>query len=212
MPPITRKKLETPTKSIKKSDTLKYSKTKERIRELVAEYNKLEITYKTAPTAENKRRMVEYAYHLKNPTRLSILFQNDKVYGTDGFLLGDGRIREAIQQDLNDGNLIKVDGLIRLPNTIPYENVSSTGNTVHILLNPRYIDELITILKTTLIDDSVQITVPCNNMIIIIELGDYTPNINNELLIKIKQIIMEFALTHRLLSKETCEKTKYYLN
>ena len=74
------------------------------------------------------------------------------------------------------------------------------------------IDELIDMLKTALIDDYVQIMAPCNNMIIIIEIGDYTSEINKELLIKIKQVIVTFSLSHRLVSKETSETTKYYLN
>lgn len=212
MPPVTRKKNAASIESSTKHDSPRKQKTKEILRELVAEYDKLLVEYTTNPTSENRRRKDEYKCHLKSANKLSSLFRDHIGIERNDTLTNDTKIREVIAEEIKNLNLVKVDGLIRLPKTIPYENISATGNTITIMLNSRFIDELITILKTTLIDDSVQITVPCNNMIIIIELGDYTPNINKELLIKIKQIIMEFSLTHRLLSKETCETTKYYLN
>ena len=58
---------------------------------------------------------------------------------------------------------------------------------------------------------NVLIQSPCSNMIQIIELGDYTPSMNEELKLKIKQYILELALNNNLTPKETSEHTKYAL-
>lgn len=193
---------ETPTKA----------KTREVIYQIIEEYDKLLLKQLNNPNLETEKAIEKYQLYLKNKHRLSTYFESyvedNKIEGT---LLSNGKIRELITVELDKESLVFVDGLIRKPRTISLENTRATGNVFTILTKQEHIVKLTKNLTKALFDVPAKILSPCNNMIIIIELGDYSPSMNKELKLLIKQVLFAFALDNDLRSEETSDTLKYTL-
>lgn len=176
----------------KRERTVKQLNTIRIIHEKVAWYDILLEKYNSEPTPENKMVLEDYATHLRNVSQLEE-YVYDYVKNMENTLLAKSKIRKVITEELQEGTLIKFEGLIRNPKTNPYENVPSTGNVIPIILPQQYINDLKSYLAKELVNESVRILVPCNNMILIAETGQYTDDINHDLNRKIFEKVMLFA-------------------
>lgn len=194
--PLTEETINTPKK---KRRTLKQINTLKLIHERIDWYDTLRRKYTAEPTPENKEAMEDYSVHLRNIRQLALYIgdyiDKNKLEDT---LLAYSKIRKIILEELDAGNLFKSDGLIRNSNVMPYANVPSTGNVVPIVLPEKYIEELKTHLIRELVDESVRILVPCNNLMLIVEIGEHIGHMNEELKHKIFQIIMLYAAGNKL--------------
>jgi len=194
--PPTEETINTPKK---KRRTLKQINTLKLIHERIDWYDTLRRKYTTEPTPENKEELDNYSVHLRNIRQLALYIggyiDENKLEDT---LLAYSKIRKIILEELEAGNLFKSDGLIRNSNVMPYSNVPSTGNVIPIVLPEKYIEKLKTYLIKELVDESVRILVPCNNLMLIVEIGEHTEHMNEELKRKIFQIIMIYVSDNRL--------------
>lgn len=209
----------------KKVPTLAQQNSLDIIYAIVSEYDNLVFEYKSNPSSQNKRKMDQYKKNIKNVNSLAEYFltyctekENDNqneseiAFDTENTLKAPSKIRKLIDSEIEYGNLIKIDGLIRNPKTVPYDNQSATGNTLTIVIDQLHIDNLIEKLNSVLINEPVKILLPCSNMIIIIELGSYSPNMNKDLYQKIRKIIMDYILGHPLLKEpQISTNTNYVL-
>lgn len=178
----------------KKNRTVKQINTIRIIHERVAYYDILLKNYSSEPTAENKAVLDDYSTHLRNVLQLATyVYDYIEQNRYDDTLLSYSKIRKVITEEIDVGTLIRIDGLIRNPKTNPYENISSTGNVIPIILPQEHIDKLKSYLTERLINETVRILVPCNNMILIVETGDHTGHVNEDLKRKIFQAIMLYA-------------------
>lgn len=190
----------------KRQRTAKQLNTSYTIHEQVTRYDILLRKYASEPTAENKQELDDYSVHLTNVTQLaSHVFNYIDDNHLDNTILALSKIRKIITEEIEAGRLIKIDGLIRNPKTNPYENVSSTGNVIPIILPYEYIDDLKSYLAQRLVNESVRILVPCNNMILIVETGEYTDNVNRALKHDIFKAILTYASDNKLPLPTVCE-------
>ncbi len=153
----------------------------------------------------------QYATKIKNPNRLAIsCMEYAEQHYDEVMLRSGGKIRELIKDMMNCGNLLKVDGLIRR-NRAFLNSEMTTGNIFTVIIKPEFVSQALKELNERLYDYPVMIQSPCSNLIQIIELGDYTPTMNEELELSIKQYLLELALHRNMISKETSVLTKYAL-
>lgn len=167
------------------------------IHEKVAIYDNLCRRFILEQTTENKRAQDDYSLHLRNVSQLAkyiYTFTENK----DEYLWAISKIRALITSEIESGALIISDGLIRNPKTDPYVNAPASGNTITIVLPTRYLEEMRVNLTRLLVDESVRILAPCNNMIIIIETGDIFCDINHSIYQKVRQVIGEFLFEYSL--------------
>lgn len=194
-------------KETKQTTTKQFSqlelKTKEILHEIIAEYDKLFALYNTHQTAANKRNLENYAYHLANPSRLAAYFldyiDHEHIPGTS---TGDRQVRRIIKEALELGELKEIDGLIRNSKMIPFDKASATGNTITILIPPSHIDRLVEKLDVALVNESAHILVPCKNLIIIIETGDFTNVINDNLYRTVCEVVTDYTCASSFLTPQ----------
>lgn len=174
--------------------TSKQLRTKEVLHEILAEYDTIVTEYDSNPSSANKKKKTDYEHHLKSKNQLAVFFLSYiSQNGIQDTLVAEGRIREVISLELEDGELVMVDGLIRSSKTVPRDNVSSTGNTITIVLPERHVDNMVDILKKALVNESARIIVPCNNMIIVIETGEFTNVINDGLYHTVCEVVTTYT-------------------
>lgn len=186
--------------SSRKAPTQRKLNTIKVIHELVAEYDNLQRLFTEEPTNINKRKILAYSLHIKSANQLSEYFikyiAENKIYDT---LTASSKIRDIISNELKEGTLVKLNGLIRNPRTVPYENVSASGNMITVILPPHCVSPLVDALVNNLIDEPVKFIVPCNNMITIIEVGNYKPSMDPALVEKIHKTVFRFFPSYDLM-------------
>lgn len=185
--------------SSRKAPTQRQLNTLHIIHELVAEYDNLQRLFTEEPTNINKRKILAYSLHLKSVNQLSeyfIQYTMDKDLDT---LNAPSKIRALITNEIKSGTLVKINGLIRTPHTVPYENVSASGNVITVILPPHCVSPLVDALVNNLIDEPVKFIVPCNNMVTIIEIGNYKPSMDPALVKKIHETVFLFFPDYNLM-------------
>lgn len=208
---VTRKKNEVPKKEPYTSIQMNSKKI---IHDFIAEYDQLLVDYENTSSSTLKRKIEEFEVHLKNPSRLASYFLSYTEANKPPVAVytNESKLRQFITSEIERGELITAEGLIRTPEHIPLENVSASGNVITVFLPPSHAEELYAKLVEVFIDEPVKVKMPCNNMIIIIEIGKYAPQINSKLLQIAKNTIMDFAIPNSLAGDPVAETTKYYLN
>lgn len=195
-----------------KIPTMKQLNTKKIIFDLVAAYDSLLVEYTLNPTAKAKRMLDEYAQHLKNKSQLQTFFINyiddNNIQDT---LSSSSKIRKLITKEIEDKNLIIIDDLIRISRTTPRANDIATGNIISITFPDKYLDALKESLDKALVNQPVHILVPCSNLVLVIELGDHTPTMNNDLRNLVGSVVLTLALENNLTPSSATEQTKFVL-
>lgn len=188
------------------------AKTREVIYQIIEEYDKLLTQQSANPNPETEKEIEKYQLYLKNKNQLFLYYDNYvKNNHIDGTIRSTGKVRELITAELAKESLIIADGLIRKPQTISLENTRATGNVFTILTKQEHIKELDKILSRELMDKPAKPFIPCNNMIMVIELGDYSPSMNHQIELIIKRVLLDFALKNGLNPKVTTDTLKYAL-
>lgn len=188
------------------------AKTRETIFQIIEKYDDLLSMHTNNPSAETEEAIQKYQLYLKNKNQLALYFRSYvKDNHIEGTLLSNGKIRELITVELAKESLVLIDGIIRKPRSISIENTCSTGNVLTVLTKQEHIVELSKKLSKVFFDEPVKIFSPCNNMIMIIELGDYSPTMNDRIRFLAKQVTFDFALKNGLDPKATSDTLKYVL-
>lgn len=196
----------------KKAPTQKQINTSKLVHELLSYYDELQRMYNANSSEKINAELQAYASRIRSQYQLALLTQETiNKRPNINTLTHISKIRELIKSEVDQRRIVKIDGILRNPKTTPYYNMSASGNIITILITPMYIDSLVDVFVKALADFPVRISVPCNNMIMIIEIGEVTEKINPDLHKLVRQKLITFSLHNDLESYPVVETTKYYI-